>query len=477
MKEVLVLLLPILVLARLRWKDRRVWFLGLLLFVILRCILPASCRACYLSLVWLPAIVFRSPSTVVFSLQRSGPVFIKLGQWLSTRRDLFSDDVCDAMSELHEHVPISSERADRRAVREFEGLVLQEPMGGGCVAQVYNATLDGHPVAVKVRRDGITELLEMDLNFLRLAARWVEFLRPKVKWMALNKAIDNFAFYMMQQVNLTQEAEYMQLFDRNFQKRSNVQVPVIYESNEKVLVMDIAQGVSLSQFVKQNHSHEKRLEVHRVLTDMMAKMGLQDRLLHGDLHPGNLFVDLVGPEEKPIITLIDMGISIKMTPQLGDFTKEAMLAAFRHDAIKLGEAVVKLHERENLTQNAVNLTGLAEEVGYLLLAGCFMVDEKIWRPAGFKSFEDYNGTLVSQYFTMLMTDLTRHRVRVAPDLWSIMTAFALIEGSISELGFGVNVLGACIAYLKNPLNIMDHIRSHNAIRESDKNSRAAGRKS
>lgn len=317
--------------------------------------------------------------------------------------------------------------------------------------------------------------LEMDLKLLHKAAWIIEHLRPQLRWMALNEALENFAFYMKQQVNWSQEAVYMKRFDANFKARKNIIVPQIYAHTESVLVMEVAAGDSLSNFIKQNHSKEKRLEVHGVLTDMMAKMALQDGFLHGDLHPGNLFIQLQGAQQKPLVTLIDTGISIQMTKQLRDFTKEAMGAAFRKDAFKLGSAVVRLHEKENLTNYAENVEQLKDDMGNLLLAGCFMVGEEIWSKR-FATFEDYNGTKVSQYFDFLMSDLSSHKIRVAPDLWSIMTAFALIEGSISELGFGVNVLGSCVPYLMNHFNPLDWIRRKQTLAESDKNSEAAGRK-
>lgn len=439
-------------------------------------ILPTMRRFCYLSLVWTPALLWRSPSTVVFGLQWSGPVFIKLGQWLSTRRDIIPSNICDAMGELHEHVPASGAKRDvRHAVTQIPQLELGSLMGGGCVAQVYHGKFQGQEVAVKVRRSGIMKRLEMDLKLLHKAAWIIEHLRPQLLWMALNEALENFAFYMKQQVNLSQEAVYMKRFDANFKARKNIIVPQIYAHTESVLVMEVAAGDSLSNFIKQNHSKEKRLEVHGVLTDMMAKMALQDGFLHGDLHPGNLFIQLQGAQQKPLVTLIDTGISIQMTKQLRDFTKEAMGAAFRKDAFKLGSAVVKLHEKENLTNYAENVEQLKDDMGNLLLAGCFMVGEEIWSKR-FATFEDYNGTKVSQYFDFLMSDLSSHKIRVAPDLWSIMTAFALIEGSISELGFGVNVLGSCVPYLMNHFNPLDWIRRKQTLAESDKNSEAAGRK-
>jgi len=451
-----------------------VWFL-LVLLIAVSLVLPTISRACYLTLLWIPVFVWQSPTTVVFALQKSGPVFIKLGQWLSTRRDIIRSDICDAMGELHEHVPASGKKQDRRhAEQEIPGLQLGNGkwLGGGCVAQVYEGEYQGQTVAVKVRRSGITRRLEMDLRVLHGAAWLATLVKPRLKWMALEEALDNFKGYMLQQVNLSQEAEYMRKFDYNFQNRNNILVPKTYAVTESVLVMGKAAGRSLSTFIKEDHSREKRLEVHAVLTDMMAHMALKNGFLHGDLHPGNLFINLTEPNEKPIVTLIDTGISITMTPQLKDFTKEAILAAFRRNAPKMGKAVIRLHERENLTAYATNISGLDDDIGYLLMAGCWRVKKEIWSHR-FPSEEAYNGTKVSQYFNMLMEDLSSHQIRVAPDLWSIMTAFALIEGSIEELGFGVNVMGACIPYIVNKFNPFDWVRSHRTLEESDQNSRDA----
>merc|ERR1711971_725112 len=123
-----------------------------------------------------------------------------------------------------------------------------------------------------------------------------------------------------------------------------------------------------------------------------------------------------------------------------------MLAAVRMRPLDLGASMVMLHQREGLVEHGNDLDKLTFKVGYLLLAGCFMVDETIWSKT-FPTFQDYNGTRVSEYFTLLMSYLSEHKVRVSPDLRSVMTAFALIEGTIAELGFGVNVLGACTPYL------------------------------
>ncbi|CAE7254062.1 unnamed protein product, partial [Symbiodinium pilosum] len=84
----------------------------------------------------------------------------------------------------------------------------------------------------------------------------------------------------------------MKRFDANFEADRHVLVPRVYASTEAVLVMGLAEGTSLSKWVKTENDVKKRDDVHALLVDMMAKMGMQDRFMHGDLHPGNLFIKI-----------------------------------------------------------------------------------------------------------------------------------------------------------------------------------------
>ncbi|CAE7380391.1 unnamed protein product [Symbiodinium microadriaticum] len=436
-----------------RW-DHLGYFSVEVFFVIL--LSPLHRRCVYLFVAWLPALpayAIGSYGPVTGAFKRSGPVFIKLAQWASTRRDVIPAELCDAMGTLHENVPTTMSPRDlQRAVQEVKGLEMEESglMGGGCVAQVYKGRYNGTPVAVKIRRAGIEDQLDLDLGLLKWFASWVTWWQPDLTWMALEEAVDNFGHYMMQQVNLTIEASNMHRFAQNFESNSHVLVPPVYATTESVLVMGIAEGKSLSTFVKTEKDHDMRDSVHSLLVDMMAKMGLQDNFMHGDLHPGNLFIKF--EDEAPTVTLIDVGISIAIENALGGMLKDALRPVFTKNAKGLGRAIVRFHKKEGYAEQGVDLPGLEEELGNLLICGCWMVDEPIWSKV-FPSEEAYNGTQVNEYFSMMLGILTKHKVRISPDLWSLMTAVALIEGSILELGFGVNVLAAVQKYVFNPANL------------------------
>ena len=206
-------------------------------------------RFVYLSFLFSPAAVLYGASYltannelanlawryVYFVIQMAGPAFIKLGQWASTRRDLFSEDFCRALSKLHTRCnPHSWTDTDRMMCESFgenwkEDVVIndRDAIGSGCVAQVYQGYLrtgDGKenneisdndkskkknnvrtdlsyvPVAVKVLHPGVVEAMDRDIRLMKYVASWVDYLYPDVHWIALKECVDEFSFVMQQQV-------------------------------------------------------------------------------------------------------------------------------------------------------------------------------------------------------------------------------------------------------------------------------------
>ena len=184
---------------------------------------------------------------VYFAIQLAGPAFIKLGQWASTRRDIFSEDFCRALSKLHTRCSPHSWRATERLLCENFGENWEEKViildhnaiGSGCVAQVYqgylrteqgdkkvgDSVLDklvtggevgskelkeaaltadhGYiPIAVKVLHPGIIEAMDGDIRLMKYVASWVDYVYPDVHWIALKECVEEFSMVMQQQVSV-----------------------------------------------------------------------------------------------------------------------------------------------------------------------------------------------------------------------------------------------------------------------------------
>lgn len=212
-------------------------------------------RFLYLSVLFSPAIILYGVSFltgsrdvehlawryVYFAIQLAGPAFIKLGQWASTRRDMFSEDFCGTLSKLHTRCSPHSWRATERLLCENFGenwvekviILDHSAIGSGCVAQVYQGYLrtengdkklgdnvldklvtgevelkeaaltadHGYiPIAVKVLHPGIVEAMDGDIRLMKYVASWVDYVYPDVHWIALKECVEEFATVMQQQV-------------------------------------------------------------------------------------------------------------------------------------------------------------------------------------------------------------------------------------------------------------------------------------
>ncbi len=194
-----------------------------------------SFRLIYLLLLFSPtlfihAAVYLTGSTrleklevgyIIFVLHKAGPAFIKLGQWASTRRDLFSDNFCQILSSIHTQCNLHTWAETKELLTESFGegweerLVIQDsnPIGSGCVAQVYQGYLkpssketmnglsqESVPIAVKVLHPRIVEAMDLDIRLMKSAAFIMDYLHPDLYWIALKDCVNEFALTMENQV-------------------------------------------------------------------------------------------------------------------------------------------------------------------------------------------------------------------------------------------------------------------------------------
>ncbi len=203
------------------------------------CILFSPVMALYLlsRIVGSSTLAEMSWNYVLFALQSAGPAFVKLGQWASTRRDLFTDCFCQTLSHLHLHcTPHSWEETVGTLETSLGGdwqdtlcIMDRKPIGSGCVAQVYRGELCPHQqpsnsglappggvsqdegaanpsvlVAIKILHPNIVEKMEQDICLMKYVASWVDTIYPAVHWVALTECVDEFTVVMEQQVRLPQ---------------------------------------------------------------------------------------------------------------------------------------------------------------------------------------------------------------------------------------------------------------------------------
>ena len=232
-------------------------------------------------------------------------------------------------------------------------------------------------------------------------------------------------------MDLRHEASNLNRFAENF-GHGIAQVPRVFASSERILIMELVQGQSLSSFLQNEKDPELRHKVWSILSDQAAKMVLVDNFLHADLHPGNVLVTM----EKgrlgsmaPKLTFIDAGMALELPELLVDQLKLAMHGALSNDADLLGQALVDLHRAEGLCTDTS--PSLPHRLGVLGLCCVFTCDEALWGQL-FQTRADYMGARTPEYFNRMAAIMTDHEVRVSPVLWSLLTSFALVEGDLKR---------------------------------------------
>jgi ubiquinone biosynthesis protein len=298
-----------------------VWQTTLRLATISRVLLPEY-RA--LRQAWSGRSSGDAPARLAAKLIALGPVFIKLGQVLSTRSDVIPHAYVGALTSLQEHGPELSIQVVRatfesqfgKSIEESFASFEQTPAAAASLAQVHRATLpDGTVVAVKVQRPDLDSLVCRDLDTLRTALEWLYRLFPKrMNRTNLRAFLSEFRRYTLQELDFSKEGRGIDRFRTNFAGRVDVKFPEVHWSytGQRVLTMGWVDGLRLHDAAKSLDAPAKHNLV-TLLIDVMLKMFVSDGLFHADLHPGNIVF-----HDDGTFTLLDFGMVGELTERQRD---------------------------------------------------------------------------------------------------------------------------------------------------------------
>ncbi len=275
------------------------------------------------------------------ALEELGPVFVKFGQILSTRRDLLPDDMADSLKTLQDRVPPFPSDAARRIIETSLGAPVSElfkefgtdPMASASVAQVHTATLlNGQDVVVKVLRPGIEKVIRQDLALMYLMANLLEKYWAEGKRLHPVDVVADYDSTIHDELDLQREAANASQLRRNFETSSLIYIPFINwdYTRKSVMVMERIYGIPIADV--------PALEAAGVNLKVLAEKGVEifftqvfrDSFFHADMHPGNIFVDASNPADPKYIA-IDFGIVGTLAPDDQSYLARNLLAFFRRD--------------------------------------------------------------------------------------------------------------------------------------------------
>ena len=303
------------------------------------------------------------------ALQTLGPIFVKAGQVLSTRRDVIPEDIAEELSLLQDRVAPFDGGEARKIVEQSLGKPVAElyaqfdetPLASASIAQVHPATLaDGREVVVKVLRPGISKQIRADLALLRALAEIAQRHHPRAEKIRPLAVIDEIEATLHAELDLQREGANASLLRRNWLNSPDLYVPEVFwsHSGERVLTLERVRGIPSDDI--------EALDAAGVDRHVLAAKGVRvfytqvfrDNFFHADAHAGNIWVDPSNPGNPRYIAL-DFGIMGQLPPRDQYYLAENFMAVFQRDYRRIAElhveagwmpATVKLEELEAATR-------------------------------------------------------------------------------------------------------------------------------
>tara|TARA_E500000331_G_scaffold245715_1_gene236135 strand:+ start:2735 stop:4375 length:1641 start_codon:yes stop_codon:yes gene_type:complete len=306
---------------------------------------------------WLSAIavclrIFPTPKdspavSLRLAIENLGPIFIKFGQILSTRRDLFSEELITELEKLQDQVPPFSTEVARHIIEDEINASIADifakfddtPLASASVAQIHTATLlTGEEVVIKVIRPGIQVTIKRDIEVMLFFAHAVERFWSEGRRLHPVEVVSDYEHTILNELNLQLEAANTATLRENWLDSNELYVPEVYWDycSSRVMVMERIYGVRATDIdvLQANNADLKKL-AHLGVNIFFTQV-FEHNFFHADMHPGNVFVDVSNPQDPTYIAL-DCAIIGSLTEEDKNYLAQNLLAFFHQDYAKVAE--------------------------------------------------------------------------------------------------------------------------------------------
>ncbi|MDD4973036.1 MAG: AarF/UbiB family protein [Bacteriovorax sp.] len=364
-----------------------------------------------------------------------GPAFIKFGQLLSSREDLFHPSFLEEMRMLRDKVktvPLADvlpaiEKSLGKKIDQVFSYVDPIAIGTASIGVVYRAVLlDGTPVVIKVRRPGIEKEIETDFSIIMFLATQAERVSKELRYLGVTRVLNDFAFTLQRELNFNIEALNCERLKKNLEKHDEKKlyyIPKVYKefSTEDILVIEELKGIPFSSNELILEKKDEIIPKMEYGVQLFLKTFLKDGFFHADLHGGNFFYLLDGVNDGRI-GLIDFGL-------MGSLSKNG-----RHHFIAIVYALLS-YNYENLVYEFLDV---AEYDTIPDIDGLIRDVREGLSPFVGLSVKQTN---FSDLLTVVLNTLKKHQIFLPREWYIIFRALITIDGVGKDLGIDLNIFG------------------------------------
>jgi ubiquinone biosynthesis protein len=277
------------------------------------------------------------PERLRKTIEELGTTFIKFGQILAERPDIIPERYAEELQKLQDSAPPFPEEKAKSIVDEEVGLdrfssFEEEPLAAASVAQVHRAELEGKDVVVKIRRPGVREQVDEDLDILMFLARRAEKHFKDLERMGFSQMVKEFARWTRNELDLERELKNAQIFRENLKDEEDLYVPEVYPefSTSKVLVMEYVEGVKCTNTEKMREMEIDAEELATTAVRAGMKQVIDDGFFHADPHPSNFLI-----QEDGTMVYLDFGMMGEIPKHLRDSIDLVLIHALKEDSEKV----------------------------------------------------------------------------------------------------------------------------------------------
>lgn len=282
------------------------------------------------------------------ALQELGPIWIKFGQMLSIRRDIFSNAIIDQLEMLQDRVPPFDGIQAKMYIEQAIGNSLETwfenfqeiPLASASISQVHSAKFkkNGKDIVIKVIRPGIEPIIKMDISLMYKLAHWSYKLLPKNQRFKFSEIVLEYEKNLSGELNLLKETANTLQLRRNFKSSNILYIPEVYVDfcSKNVMVMERVYGIPVYNIDRlKNYGMNMKVLAERGIEIFFTQV-FRDSFFHGDMHPGNIFISYIHPENPKYIS-IDCGIVGSLSKQDKYYLAANFIAFFNRDYRKIAE--------------------------------------------------------------------------------------------------------------------------------------------